>query len=158
MPQTTAVGAPATGIAGQVAYPLRPNVFGSVVNGDAAAIPYGVGVVKDGADDVVDLPTSLAEITNDFRGIAIWQETEEYDADGIAVGKSFTILEKGWALVAVEDAVASGDAVFCRAVAAGAEQLGAFRSDADGTDAVAVPNAVFRSSTSGAGLAIVELN
>jgi hypothetical protein len=159
MPQTT-VDYKAVAEAGSLAYPARMNVRGSVTNGDAASIPFGVGVVKDGADGVVDLPTATAEITADFRGISFRDPTKESKLDtpdGYETGDLMTIVEKGWVWVDVEDAVTSGDSVFCRAVAAGAEQLGAFRSDADGTDAVAVPNAVFRTSTSGAGLAIVEL-
>lgn len=153
----TSVTEPAVAVPGQLAYPSYPGFRGTKVNGDTAAIPFGVGVVRDGDDETVDLPTATGEVTADFEGIVHWDKSYEYNADGVAVGDALTVVTKGFVWVSVEDAVTANDDVFCRFVAAGAEQLGAFRSDADGTDAVAVPGAKFRSSTTGAGLAIVEL-
>jgi hypothetical protein len=58
----------------------------------------------------------------------------------------------------VEDAVTAESAAFVRFVAAGAEQLGAFRSDADGTDAVALPGAKFVTDAIAGELALLDIN
>jgi hypothetical protein len=74
--------------------------------------------------------------------------------DGVyEAGEMLDILVEGAVWVATEDAVTPNTPAFVRHVAAGAEQLGAFRSDADGTDATHVPGLYYRS----AGSTIVKL-
>lgn len=59
--------------------------------------------------------------------------------------------------VDTEDQVTDGAQAFVRIVATGAEQIGAWRSDADGGDAVVVPGARFYRAIS-ASLAILEID
>jgi len=69
------------------------------------------------------------------------------------------VVDKGYIWVVVEEAVSRGADAFARhTVNGGLDQLGAFRSDADTANAVAVPNARFESSTTGAGIALLAIN
>lgn len=56
------------------------------------------------------------------------------------IGNVPTIWERGHEYVEPEDALTAGQQPFVRIIAPGAEQIGAFRSDADGGNAVLVPN------------------
>lgn len=66
---------------------------------------------------------------------------------------------RGEYVVDVEDAVAEGATPFVRIIASGVNsQTGKLRSDADGSNAIALTGAKFMSSTSGAGKARVAIN
>jgi hypothetical protein len=107
------------------------------------------------------LPDATGEITDgDCLGITIFDsnkpyvsathEYEQYDA--------VPVLRSGQIWMMAEDACTEGNAVFVRFVAGGSEELGRVRSDADTADAVALPNAIFRSSAGAGELIKVELN
>jgi len=132
-----------------------------------SAVPFGCGVVKRAAPaDTVEqcgVPTATADVTARPRGIAVKDETRRGPQAGLPggyeIGDSVTILKRGRIWVPVEGAVAQDGSPFCRfAAGAGGTVLGAFRADADTATAVAFPTAVFRTFTSGAGFAVVEVN
>jgi hypothetical protein len=136
----------------------------SGLNWTGAGIPVGRGVVRDltNGDAAVKLPAAGA---TDFYGVAILTDrlikarsglgsasTVEYD-DKDAVN----VLRAGACWVYCEDAVSAGDAVFMRFQNAGAgEEVGSFRSDVDGGDAVAVTGAIFGKTITAAGLNWIE--
>lgn len=133
-----------------------------------ANVPFGVLVVEDLtglSDDRAHLPQATGDITTvgSVAGIALHTQFVEQSVGGTNnLGydpqSSMNVLRKGRAYVQVEDAVVKGGLPFVRFVAAASEQLGAFRSDADTSDAVALPNARFVTSAGAGELAIVEIN
>ena len=147
------------GISGQLASGIEPKKIATSI-AKAAAMVIGRLAVYDQAngDDAVKAPAATGDITNLTKGIVLLAYSQEVTDDASPVwpqNSALPVLQKGEAYVAVEDAVAAGNPVFARHAAG---NLGAFRSDADGGDATLVPSAVFKSSTTGAGIAIVEIN
>ncbi len=148
------------GFAGALAISHDPKM---VLTGKLAASAVGLGkfVVIDQAngDDAVKLPAASADITSKLaKGFVMHAHSQESSLSGSPEwpqGYAAPILSKGQIYVEVEDAVSEGDEVFIRFQ--GGNEGGA-RSDVGGGDAVALPGAVYRSSTTGAGLAVVELN
>lgn len=147
------------GFAGQLADAQNPkDVLTSLAV--AAAVVIGNLVVTDApnGDDAARLPASALDITNLVKGIALHAHSQENTiaaSPSWPINAAFPTLTNGRVYVAVEDAVDAGQPVFAR-FQGGNE--GGFRSDVDGANAVQVPKAVFRSTTTGAGIAVVELN
>ena len=104
---------------------LAPTATGEVSDGD------GLGVVQY---DASKMPARTA---------AALADESEYDDEDV-----LPILTKGriWVLCDAAATITANTPAFVRFVAAGAEVLGAFREDADGGDAVAMPNAIFRTA------------
>lgn len=103
-------------------------------------IPAGAGVVADGFDGV-----ALPSAGEALEGIAVHTHKPPA-ADGTPspyiTGEVCPVMRHGKIAVLVEDSPVKGDAVFMRVAAgAGGTQLGAFRTDADGGSAEAVPAA-----------------
>ena len=131
-------------------------------------VPFGVLVVEDTtglSDDRAHLPQATGDITTvgKVAGIAIHNHGVEQNKGGInnlgyEPQSAMNVLRKGRVLVTVEDAVVKGGLPFVRFVAAASEQLGSFRSDADTSDAVALPDARYVTSASAGGLAVIEIN
>ena len=131
-------------------------------------VPFGVFVVEDLtglSDERAHLPQATGDITTvgSGAGIAVHSHASEQDKGGInnlgyEPQSAMSVLREGRAIVRVEDAVVKGGLAFVRFVAGAGEQLGAFRSDADTADAVALPNATFKTSADAGGLAIVQVD
>ena len=121
------------------------------------ALPFGRLVVVNTAngDGAVMLPTGAGDITNLSVGVVLRTHSLESSLSGepqYEQNSAVPVLRKGRIFAQVQDAVAEGGQVFATNAAA----HGTFRSDSTG--ATLVPGARYRSSTSGAGLAIVEIN
>lgn len=142
----------------------------SRTNRNASAMPMGIGVVPYAGDDEgCDLPSPsnwpgyLEGITGfeqaiDTNNIQTFEANTGDAGPGstnpIQPGEIAYVLRKGGEWVYVEGAVSKGGQVFVRTAANGGNtQLGAFRGDDDSGNAVAVPGAVFDSSTTGADFA-----
>jgi len=131
-------------------------------------VPFGVLVVEDTtglADERAHLPQASADITTAGKvaGVSVHNHSVEQNKGGINnVGyepqSAMDVLREGRIYVQVEDDVVKTGPVFVRFVAGAGEQLGAFRSDADGGDAVALPGASFKTSASAGGLAALQVN
>lgn len=132
----------------------------SRINKDTVVLPYGTGVVASGEDGCAR-PTGA---TNTFVGVVarIYQYEDAQDSalsQGYATNKDASILTKGCIAVAVEEAVSEGQPVFCRFGASGGNTvLGRFRNDSDSDTCMQVPNARWQKGTTGAGIAVLELN
>jgi hypothetical protein len=157
MPQMTISSDPMPSFEGQIAYPMLPRVVVTrrIVGGN---ISYGVAVAR-ASDQSVRLVAAAADITTNFAGIVVRQEYREpNDGLGYSVNVPAPILRKGYIWVGVEGAVTEEAPVYARVTASGGNTvLGAFRADADTANAALVPNARFITSTTAAGLAIVEV-
>ena len=147
--------APAVAIEGMVADSSRQlDVLSRAAND---AIPAGRLVVRQ-AEGKCKLPVATGEITGGTAlGVAMYDALRA--AAPYAINDMVPVIHGGRVWVKVEEAVTEGGAVFVRfASGAGGTGLGAFRASADTATAVALPGAVYRSSASANGLAIVELN
>lgn len=127
-----------------------------------ANIDAGLGVVEGATPgQTAAAPTAAADVTGGhFLGVTMDPEfkNEIGAAAAYLAGDQISILEEGFIPVVVEEAVAYNDDVFVRHTANGGNTtLGAFRTDADSSNAVQVPNAKFKSATAGAGVALIRL-
>jgi hypothetical protein len=157
MPQLTIAADPAPSFAGQISYPMLPRVVVTRAVPVGQTIGFGLAVVR-AADRSVRLPAAGGEITGTFEGFTVRQQWREDNGVGYVAGEAAPIMRRGFIWVESESAVTEEGAVFARTGAgAGGTQLGALRGDADGGTATAVPNARFVTSTTAAGLAIVEV-
>jgi hypothetical protein len=124
----------------------------------AGTIPVGkLVVVTVNNANTCEVPDATGEVTGGRAlGIAIIDHRKT-TMTSYAAGETVQIAIAGEVWVTAEDAVTAGVQPFVRFADAGSTGLGSFRSDADTADAVALPNAVWASTTSGAGLAKVHL-
>jgi len=158
MPQTSVSADPVTGLAGELAYNSPLNFVQTKFCRMTGGIPFGVFVSRQ-ANGKVKLPAASGDVTATGIGIALRDQTKE---PGVTNGyddlEIIPVLRRGYIQVSVEAAVTEEGAVYARITANGGNtQLGALRGDTDSGNAAAVPNARFVTSTSGAGIAIVEI-
>jgi hypothetical protein len=140
---------------------MLPRSAHSYVVAEAAGIPCGIWVA-DAGQDQVRLPVAAGDITP--LGVGFVHRDPTKGGTGApqtvlyANGDPVTIMRKGYIWVIVENAVTAERPVFARHTASGANtQLGKVRADGDTGTADQVPSARFVTSTTGAGLAIVEV-
>lgn len=121
--------------------------------------PIGVGLAVIAGTDPARQVALAGTAGGKFRGVTLFPGTLTQDADGVVAypdKATASVLRKGKVWVPVTAAVAiDGVAFFDNGSTPGSE--GQFNSVDDGTTD-AVPGGVFRTSTSGAGLAVLELN
>jgi len=139
--------------------------YGSVrdiVTSLAVVALVGIGklVVTDqvNGDDAARVPASAADVNNLAKGVAFHAQSQEVSVSVNAewpIKSAFPTLKKGRVWVSVEDAVDAGQPAFVR-FQGGNE--GGFRSDVDTSNAVQLQASKFVTSTTGAGIAVVELN
>lgn len=122
----------------------------SKLNKSGANIPYGYGVVRDGADSAKVAGAVFA--ADDIVGIAVRELDRAYqdgEVFGAQDGRSFSVLTMGpIAVVAVNDVV-SGDSVFIG-------QDGTIRNVAAG-GAVQLPNSKFTSDATAGDIAKISV-
>ena len=145
------------GLAGQLADIGNHDVI-TRANAYGDTIPFGVFVTKGANEGEAVLPDATGEVTGLVGLGVVGRSNMQPQGEGYADGDPMPIIKKGRVWVPVEDAVTAESAAFVRFVAAGAEQLGAFRSDADGTDAVALPGAKFVTDAIAGELALLDIN
>lgn len=134
----------------------------SFENTSGAPIDFGLAVIRDPANEAgALLPTAPGD---QFLGITVRELARENIAPigsgqtAYVNGDIMNVLRtNGRIWVLVEDAVTAGGNVFFRTTAPGSEQLGAFRSDADGGDADQVEGAIFDTGAAAGELAVVLL-
>jgi len=164
MPQTS-VTALTRGYAGMlVDTSYHKNTRSYVSEESSAEIPFGVMVVQGTADNQALLPhTSAADNEQKLLGIVqhshAYAKDQELGDDGLKPKVTMGVLTHGRILVPVEEDVAPGDAVRVRVVVSGAEQAGAFRTAADGTDCIDISSfARWTASGTAAGVAELEID
>jgi hypothetical protein len=143
---------PAIGFPGQIAHPSQfQNVDSAFVEPSAGLAP-GLAVIRGTADNQAAAYTEAGEAI----GVTVARAARETAA--FAEGEAVGVMTKGRIYVVVEDAVSAGDQAFARF--SGTGTVGAFRSDdadSGGAQAALFPG-VFVTSTSGAGIAILEVD
>ena len=153
--QTSYELAHAEGFVGQLADLQLTNVFSRSV--ETAEIDFGLAVVRGTADDQCKLATATG---GKFLGLTVRTIAGTADTAGARkyqVGESANILDEGVIYAICEDGCVPGDTVYFRHTAAGAEVLGALRTDADTSDADLIPNAVWETTTAAGAIGRVKL-
>lgn len=145
------------GLAGQLADIGSHDVV-TRANASGGSIPPGVFVTKGGNEGEAVLPDATGDVTGLVGLGVVGRSNTQAQDEGYADGDPMPIIKKGRVWVPVEDGVTAETAAFVRFVAAGAEQLGAFRSDADGGDAVALSGAKFASDAIAGEVALLDIN
>ncbi len=162
MSQTTYVQRLTESIPGRLSCPLQDADIDSKIN--ALAMPAGVFVARDGADDAVKVPAAAGDVTTtgcgfvlkDFTtGKPVAQSAVDYDAKA-----GVSVMRRGRMWVLCETASTYGAQVFVRITSDGASntQLGKVRNDADvsgSARATALPGCRFI-RTAAAGLTEIE--
>lgn len=120
---------------------------------DAAGARAGTLVVRGTDAEVQAVAPTVAPTNFTALGVVELDSSKEPAATAAAkaadneydVEQALPILRVGriWVLCDATATITAGSAAFVRHVAAGAEVLGAFRQDADGTDAAQLTNAMF---------------
>lgn len=147
----------AKGLAGQIA-DIGPTDIVTRINESESAVPFGVFVTKGSAEGTAVLPEAATDITGlTGLGVVLRSHTQPR-GEGYAAGDPLPVIKKGRVWVPVEDVVEAETEAFVRFVADAGEQQGAFRSDSDGTDAVALPGAKFVTDALAGELALLDLN
>lgn len=133
------------------------------------SLPLGAAVAYSGTDpeDAVEA-LSATTTAQDVAGVTVRNLNIEFNrgnrggfngTDQFFPGECVTVGRQGEFCVQVEDAVTAGQPCFVRIQNVPNNSVaGAFRSDADGGDAIQLPASRFRTSTSGPGLAVVTVN
>lgn len=130
-----------------------------------AVLTFGKGLAKGTADQGVILPAATGFR---FVGIALRTDTIEkragYSLDANnemgwpALFGDVAVLRRGVVRVKVTSAVTAEAPVYCIHTASAGQTVGDFRADANTDKADIVPGAVFLTSTSGAGTALIAIN
>lgn len=157
--QTAYGNAMAAAFAGLLA-DLRDNLVESFAcEGDR--IPFGHAVLA-GTDKQKQVILAAEGSTALFRGIAVHTHAHGVQPDGedgYADTQTVNVLRRGMIWVPVSEAVAIDAAAFyINAPGSGDEDLAGQFTDTDDGTSLAVPTGVFRSSTTAAGLALLEIN
>src|SRR5690606_6600845 len=151
--QTSYTNAPAEGVVGQVVTGgIKPVIVRRLANGTVRPGQYVIFAVNSGSEDCQHPQAAVTALTR--GGIVLRKAYGQ--SDGVyADNEPDDVLVEGEVWCAFESAITALQSVFVRHVAAGAEQYGALRVDADGTDAVAVTG--LRTLTAGTSLVKVEV-
>ena len=129
----------------------------------------GVAVAYNSGDPETSVEAlSAATTAGDIAGVTVRNLNIEFNrgnrggfngTDEFFAGECVTVGRQGEFCVQVENAVTAGQPCFVRIQNVPTSSVaGAFRSDADGGDAIQLPASRFRTSTSGPGLAVVTVN
>ena len=134
----------------------RGHVIEPMTSAEASAsIPFGV-MVKNGGLKITATTSKLAGVVAHNHAYNV---DSELDANGLRPKATFGLVRKGEVRVLLEENVAIGDAVRVRAVVAGAEKAGAFRTTADSTDCIDISAfASWRSAGSAGGYATLSID
>lgn len=122
-------------------------VAATTVSASPANLPMGVGVALGAGPGQITVPSGTAfaiqgitwdgdSKTNQTQ-IPTLGQSDPFQAE-FAPGSMVPIMKQGVVYVLPEVNITQGEPVFVRVVAAGTEQLGALRNDADGGDAVQI--------------------
>lgn len=158
-PQTSVSLRPLRGFAGMLSDTTMLKDVRSYVNAEVSAeLPFGIMVKQGATDDACLLPTAITGLL----GIVVHSHAYEKDVElgdtGLKPTITVGVLGVGRVWVTVDEAVAPGNAVRVRITAAGGGQ-GTFRKTAGAGLTVDISAwARWRTSTTGAGIAELELD
>ena len=136
-------------LTGTVAFAAITAVLIPVEGGTSGTLTVGTGV-QMGSLDAQILGASVYDAVKMPATVGANESYAQYD--------DVPILRDGRIYVLAEGAVTQGDPVYVRLSAAGSEVLGAFGNFVDGFDCARLRGARWASTTTGAGIAVLEIN
>lgn len=153
MDQDVAVG-------GQIAYAAGQEMTILTYNNPVDVITFGLAVAKVSGDaNGVEQPDSGSAV---IAGVACRDQAQEYDSgneNSFPALSNVPVMRRGQVYVYCEEAVTPDDDVYVRHTAnGGLTILGAFRTDSDSSNALALTTARFLTSASSGGYAVLDLN
>lgn len=160
MPQTSVSITPSVAFAGMVGDSELTKNARSYVSAEASAeIQFGIMVKQGTGDDQCLLPTAT---TDKFVGVTLHSHAYDKDTElgtlGLKPKVAVNALQQGTVWVVVDEAVSPADAVRVRVTSAGGA-VGTFRKTAVGGQSVNISGfARWLSTTTGAGLALLQLD
>lgn len=162
MSQTSYSINPAAAFRGLLGDPAANAYIRSFANGAAAAQGFGIMVRADVANPVEQFDIFSATGQTPL-GVLVHQQPQQdpalADPLGVALLETVGVLRLGRIWVRVEEAVvANTDPVFFRHTSGGGgTEIGAFRTDADTASADALPQSAWLTTTTAAGVALLDL-
>ena len=161
MSQTSYSVDPALGFRGLLADPNTDSYMIPLANGAAAAQGFGIMVRRDATnpEDQFDIFSATGQTP---VGILVHTQAQQNqalaDPLGVSLLETASVLRRGRIWVVVEEAITVGDDVYFRHTAGTGSEIGAFRNDADTASCDQVTNAQWLQGSTGAGIALLELN
>lgn len=160
MSQTSYAMDQESNVAGDLAYSNIDQCTILTYKNPVDQIKFGRAVAKVSADENgVEKPDSGSSV---IVGVSLRDLTIEYDSSNENLYPALSdvsVMRRGQVYVYVEEDVTPDDAVFVRHTAnGGLTDLGAFRTDSDSSNALALTTAKFLTSASAGGVAILDLN
>lgn len=154
------------GFAGMKADSSDDDVASYVQGESSAEIPFGVMVCQGTAGNSSGTPDkAILPVDGNSVAVGVSVHSHDYAIDdqigstGLKPKNLLGVMRRGRIWVQVEDAVAVNAPAYFRHTASGGNtQLGKFRSDADTAKATKAPGCIFKTATTGAGLAILEVD
>jgi hypothetical protein len=160
MSQTSYTQRFVTAINGQLSCPFQHARLDSKIN--ALAMPAGVFVCRDAADDACKVPSASGDVTATGFGFVkhdMAKEAQQGQTVDFPAKHGVTVMKEGRMWVTCETAAAEGGQVYIRITANGAGklQLGAVGNVADAGNAIALTGCRFiRTLAAGPGLVEIE--
>jgi hypothetical protein len=159
VPQTSYLYQPPAAFPGMIADSGPHDAVTAANSEPTLEMPFGCWAMAGAADNKALLPASSgAKIIGCLIHSHEYAQTVELGTVGIKRYIPGAFMRDGRIWVLTEEAVNKGDQVYARyAAGSGGSQLGASRKSADTSTAVAVPGCYYHTSTTGAGLAVVQV-
>lgn len=162
MSQTSYSVDPALAFRGMLGDPNDDSFAIPLANGAAAAQGFGIMVRRDATnpEDQFDVFSATGQAPVGVLVHTQAQQNPDLAGDlGVDLLEPASVLRRGRIWVAVEEAITVGDDVYFRHTAGGGgSEIGAFRNDADTATCDQVTNAQWLQGSTGAGVALLELN
>jgi len=150
MSQTSYSSASAVAFAGLVA-DSQGHKTDHKINGESAAIPFGIGVTRGATENKAALPDAASDEIIGVVVSSFWADNQGLASDdGVAAGDQMTVIFEGDVFVLVEEAVSPGDPAFT--------QLGSFRKSVDSGRARRVRGARYEIGAAAGGFAMLRLS
>ncbi|MCA9325925.1 hypothetical protein KDA23_07780 [Candidatus Saccharibacteria bacterium] len=148
---TTVKDRPEIGLAGDFANAVKGDTITAYAEG---AVVAGYLVIRGTAAGQALVPTAATAL-NKTNVLGIAQRNDIAESPDWADGDVMDVAINGVVYVTVEDAVTAGGQCFVRVATS---DIGLFRSDVDGGDAVAVEGLYYNTSAAAGGLAEVRVS
>jgi hypothetical protein len=142
---------------------IRDNTIGTYINETAVVQPFGDLQVYNLAGTVANSATTISGATDTVLGVNVLTYVDETDLNGdlrpgVKVDQVMNVANEGAVAVYVTGAVTPASTVRVLYSASGTGKAGQFSHAFASGKTVRLSNARFLSSTTGSGLAILELN
>lgn len=142
---------------------IRDNTIVTRLNQTGAVVPFGAGVVYNSAGTVGESAKTISAATDTFLGINVLTYVDETALDangkpGVKDKQAMNVVSEGAVAVYVHGAVDPTTVVRVIHTATGVKYAGQFSNAVISGKTATLANARYLTSTTGSGIAILELN